>query len=290
MTQPLQWSARILAKRIVAGKVSLTLSNAGGSVRTRAGQYLALAVGEPDSGMLLRRTAWISTSAERGGSGGVIEVVADQSDAGGRWLGRRQRGDLLNTIGPLGRPFSLPRAPMTCLLIGVDSGAGNAALLGLGHELAARENRVEFALAAASESPYGLLDARRIGTATRVVSAGEGPPLSRREVARQIAEYAIAAEPDIVYLAGQATALPEVIEAIDGIGLQRQVAIDAAAVCGTGVCAGCAVPVRGNDSVTRMVRVCTEGPVFNADIVRWQDLQTVPDDCVGGVMGVRSAS
>lgn len=51
--------------------------------------------------------------------------------------------------------------------------------------------------------------------------------------------------------------------------------------CGVGVCMTCVLPVIGDDGVTRMVRSCTDGPVFFGDQVRWSDVGTVPDDCLG---------
>ena len=48
--------------------------------------------------------------------------------------------------------------------------------------------------------------------------------------------------------------------------------------CGIGVCMTCVLPVIGDDGVTRMVRSCVEGPVFNGDLVRWDDIGTVPVD------------
>ena len=37
--------------------------------------------------------------------------------------------------------------------------------------------------------------------------------------------------------------------------------------CGVGACMGCAIRVRGDQSYAR---VCTDGPVFNAEVVRWK--------------------
>jgi dihydroorotate dehydrogenase electron transfer subunit len=51
--------------------------------------------------------------------------------------------------------------------------------------------------------------------------------------------------------------------------------------CGTGVCQACVLPVVGEDGETRMVRACTEGPVFRGDRVRWRDLGTVPSGTWG---------
>jgi dihydroorotate dehydrogenase electron transfer subunit len=278
MTKAVQWSARVLAKRMVSGQVALTLSDPGAPVGTRPGQYVAIAVGGPDSSTLLRRTAWISAADDRVLPGGVLDVVASGAGSGGRWLSQLQRGDVVDAIGPLGRPFSLPREPVNCLLVGAGSGAGSAALLSLGHTLTARGCRVEFVLVSTSPSPYGLLDARRISAATHVVNASTTEP---KEIGSLVARHIADGDPDVVYLSGSPSEIAAAVAGVARSGTQQQCVLDLTDVCGTGVCAGCAIPVCGNDGITRMLRICTEGPVFNVDLVRWQSLQEVPDDCAG---------
>ena len=51
--------------------------------------------------------------------------------------------------------------------------------------------------------------------------------------------------------------------------------------CGTGLCMGCVLPAVGTDGITRMVRACMEGPVFRGDLVRWDDVGTIPFDALG---------
>ena len=51
--------------------------------------------------------------------------------------------------------------------------------------------------------------------------------------------------------------------------------------CGIGVCMGCVLPVTGTDGITRIVRACVDGPVFRADLVRWDDVGTIPFDALG---------
>ena len=41
------------------------------------------------------------------------------------------------------------------------------------------------------------------------------------------------------------------------------------------------VPVTGTDGITRIVRSCVDGPVFRADLVRWDDVGTIPFDALG---------
>ena len=51
--------------------------------------------------------------------------------------------------------------------------------------------------------------------------------------------------------------------------------------CGIGVCMTCVLPVVGTDGITRMVRSCTDGPVFRGERVRWDDVGTIPFDAFG---------
>jgi bifunctional N-acetylglucosamine-1-phosphate-uridyltransferase/glucosamine-1-phosphate-acetyltransferase GlmU-like protein len=64
-------------------------------------------------------------------------------------------------------------------------------------------------------------------------------------------------------------------------GAHSQCAVEESMACGIGVCMTCVLPVRGSDGVTRMVRSCTDGPVFRGSDVRWSDVGTVPADTLG---------
>jgi hypothetical protein len=44
---------------------------------------------------------------------------------------------------------------------------------------------------------------------------------------------------------------------------------------------GCVLPVAGTDGITRIVRSCVDGPVFRGDLVRWDDMGTIPFDALG---------
>ncbi len=44
---------------------------------------------------------------------------------------------------------------------------------------------------------------------------------------------------------------------------------------------GCVLPVTGTDGITRIVRACVDGPVFRGDLVRWDDMGTIPFDALG---------
>ena len=80
--------------------------------------------------------------------------------------------------------------------------------------------------------------------------------------------------------------LAAVTEVAAARGAHSQTAVEEAMACGIGVCMTCVLPVVGSDGLTRMTRSCIGGPVFDGHTVRWQDVGTVPADCVGAAPAV----
>ena len=52
-------------------------------------------------------------------------------------------------------------------------------------------------------------------------------------------------------------------------GLPAQVAVENQMGCGVGVCLGCVLPHAGGTGHRRYIRICTEGPVFDARALEW---------------------
>ena len=61
--------------------------------------------------------------------GGTVEFVFEALGPGTRWLAALRARDPLDVVGPLGRPFPVPKNPSRCLLLGV--GYGSAPLFAL---------------------------------------------------------------------------------------------------------------------------------------------------------------
>jgi hypothetical protein len=89
------------------------------------------------------------------------------------------------------------------------------------------------------------------------------------------------ARTDVIYASAPVPVLREVVALASRYDLPVQVLLEQPTVCGTGVCMSCVLPVVGSDGVTRIVRACTDGPVFRADLVRWDDVGTIPFDALG---------
>jgi dihydroorotate dehydrogenase electron transfer subunit len=89
------------------------------------------------------------------------------------------------------------------------------------------------------------------------------------------------ARTEVVYACGPMAMLRAVTRVAEQRGIPTQCAVEESMACGIGVCMTCVLPVVGDDGLTRMVRSCTDGPVFAGDRVRWDDVGTVPAGTLG---------
>ena len=121
-TGPMQVRGTVLNVRPVEAYYAMTVVAPGIAARFKPGQFVAVAVGGPDTSMLLRRA--FSIHDVRPDHGGTVEFVFAASGRGTRWLAERRSRDVLDVTGPLGRPFPVPRDPVSCLLVG--GGYGSA--------------------------------------------------------------------------------------------------------------------------------------------------------------------
>lgn len=265
-------------RRVGAYQV-LTLVAPGVAEQARPGQFVALRVGEAHSALLLRRAFAIYDVKQRGVYGGTVEIVFAVRGAGTRWLAARRVHDPVDVVGPLGRPFALPRDPCSALLVG--GGYGSAPLFALAELLRGRGCRVDFALGAATaDRLFGKLEAKRI-SASIAVTTDDGSDGQQGRVTDTVAELMTRGATDVVYACGPMPMLAEVSRLATGRGIACQVAVEEAMACGIGVCMTCVLPVVGENGVTRMVRACTEGPVFTGDRVRFDAIGTVPPGTLG---------
>lgn len=268
---PLSRTGEVLSTRRLGEHRLLTLALPGVATRARPGHFLAVAVGpEHWPVALARRPLWIHRVQHGGPHGDTVDVVVRPVGAGTRWLAGLREGARVDVIAPLGRPFTLPRSVTSCLLLA--DGTAAAAVLPLAGRLRERGCSVELVLAAERE---GLLlpthEVRRSVRRVTVLTA-DGSAGSRGTLADQAAGLVVASGARVVYAAGPASSLAAVARACEAGGRSAQLGLEQPMPCGTGLCHGCPVPVRGEDGVDREVRACLEGPVLRADRVRWRDL------------------
>ena len=280
-TRPVQVRGEVLASRKVGAYHHLTLVAPGIAERAKPGHFVALAVGGERTGMVLRRAFSIYQARATGVYGGTVEVVVGVHGAGTRWLAEQHPHTPIDVVGPLGKPFSLPRDSKGVSATLVGGGYGSAPLFGLAETLHKRGCRLDFVLGAASaDRLFGALDAKRMA-ATVAVTTVDGSAGTPGVVTDVLPELMARAGTDVLYACGPMGMLRAVSRLAADQGIPSQCAVEESMACGIGVCMTCVLPVVGDDGETRMVRSCAEGPVFAGDRVRWDDVGTVPPGTVG---------
>lgn len=280
---PLQVAGEILSIKKVGAYQAVTVIAPGIPELTRPGHFLAVQVGGPESSMLLRRAFAIYDVKDRGVYGGTVEFVFSVHGKGTAWLSTRRPQDKLDVVGPLGKPFRLPKTAVNVTLVG--GGYGTAPLLPLAAALRERGCRVDLVLGAgSSDRLFGLLDAKRMADSV-AVTTDDGSSGTRGRVSDVLPAVLDKSQADVVYACGPMAMLRAVSDIATARGIPCQVAVEESMACGIGVCMTCVLPVVGEDGLTRMVRSCVEGPVFLGDRVRWDEVGTVPADAVGAPTG-----
>jgi dihydroorotate dehydrogenase electron transfer subunit len=273
---PLQVSGRVASNEPVGEYFRLTVHAPGIATRTRPGQFAALAVGGPQSAMLLRR-AFSIYRADEGAD--TVEIVLAVHGKGTAWLAALRPGDPVDVVGPLGRPFALPDEPVPCVLVA--GGYGSAPMFGLAARLRERGSAVHMVLGAATvQRLFGVDEAAR-AAGSLVVTTEDGSAGVTGRVTDVLPDVIGSTDARVIYACGPMAMLRAVTAVATAHGARSQTAVEEAMACGVGVCMTCVLPVVDDDGVTRMVRSCVDGPVFAGDRVRWDDVGTIPEGTWG---------
>ena len=261
----------VLSHRRTGAYHTLSLVAPGIAATARAGQFAAVLAGT-DRSFLLRRPFSIHRAERHGPAFGSIELVFDVVGPGTRALAELRPHDSVDVLGPLGRPFTLPGAPRSCLLVG--GGYGTAPLFFLAEELRVRGCRIDFAVGAAtSERLFKAIEAKRLGR-TSVVTTDDGSYGQRGRVTDPLPALMAQARTEMVYACGPMAMLAAVSRVAAAAGVPCEVAVEEQMACGTGICFSCVVPVAdpADPAATRMARSCIEGPVLDGAAVAWEEV------------------
>lgn len=274
-----QFTARLAGNRPVGSYRHLVFTTSADLGVVRPGHFAAVAIGGPDSSMLLRRAFSIHRVQTKPNVGTTLELIVAPHGPGTQWLTQQREGATVDIIAPLGKPFVLPKEPVPCAIVA--GGYGAAPMIALAEDLRARGCRVDVVLGAATESKlFGVLDLKRLAESI-TVTTDDGTHGVRGRVTDVLPEVMRKADTGVVYACGPMGMLNAVSKVAAGTGAIAQCAVEESMACGVGVCMTCVLPVIGDDGKTRMLRSCTDGPVFRGDRVRWDEVGTIPADCVG---------
>jgi len=178
-------------------------------------------------------------------------------------LARFRNGDVIDLLGPLGRPAPL-LANLDILVCG--GGVGIAPLLFLTRQLKGR-NRIVAALGARSRRELILVDEfRKLGVQVSIATddgsrGHHGPVTDLVSVSPQTPDPS-SQSPSVVYACGPKPMLAALVKKLHPVPVWGF--IEERMGCGTGLCYCCALPRKGGG----YVRFCEEGPVVLLNEVR----------------------
>ena len=235
----------------------------------RAGQFVHML---PGTRHLFRRAFSVYATDPANGTFDVLHQVLGE---GTRCLSRLPKGAQVDVLGPLGNRFPPPARGHRPVLVG--GGLGMAPLRFFAHELMELQRGKQSGRTGLNPlmllggrtkdqavPPYGLsLLGLRPLWATDDGSRGfHGTVVAM--LAERIADKTIDPEHAVVYGCGPEVMMAALADLCRTKKIQCYVSLERSMPCGFGVCMGCVVQTKHGTGYDTHVRVCRDGPVFDA--------------------------
>jgi dihydroorotate dehydrogenase electron transfer subunit len=240
----------------------------------KAGQFVEVACQPPGSFRLPRPFSLCSW--QQGTESSRLGILFSVVGPGSAWLEARQPGNPVEVTGPLGQPFRvLPgRTP---ILVG--GGRGVAPMLLLAEQII--EDHPEGMLLYGARDRGALFPTETCPFQT-VRSTLDGSVGLQGTVVDLLSGLlqrgSIRPGASALYACGPLAMLKAVTRVAAEHRIPVQVSVETVFGCGTGICAGCAVPMvqpagRAADPFTRYAFACTDGPVFDGLRIDWDGVR-----------------
>jgi dihydroorotate dehydrogenase electron transfer subunit len=226
--------------------------------KIRPGQFMNIEIGNCKE-IFLRRPFSVF---EVDYANNLISIIVKVLGRGSAALAEIGINEKLSVIFPLGKEFTMPDKKDNVLLIG--GGSGTAPMLFLAKESGLTPENVHILLGARSENDHiDVTDYQKYGIihySTDDGSLGEKGFVTQHSVFQNNLKSF-----DRIYACGPDAMMKAVAKSAKEEGIFCEVSLENLMACGFGVCLCCIEPTtRGN------LCVCTEGPVFNVNELKWQ--------------------
>ena len=206
--------------------------------------------------MVLRRPISVhSFDAEKNEIGFLVQVVGD----GTRWLASLKVGDKVNTLMPLGNGFTMPTEGGGRYLL-VGGGVGSAPLYCLAEQL--RKNGNDFVILIGARAAKDLYRRDAYEALGRVEYTTEDGSLGEKGY---VTNHSVLAEKfDGIFTCGPKPMMLAVAKYARENSIACEVSLENKMACGLGACLCCVEDTKEGHKC-----VCTDGPVFSIDELKW---------------------
>lgn len=189
---------------------------------------------------------------------GCLELVFRVVGRGTSWLSKRRTGSSLKLLGPLGRGFTDPREFSRVLLFA--GGIGMPPLF----SVAEVSKEVDFTLFYGARSQGELIFLERWQQMTDQIflATDDGSAGQQGNIVELASSLLDSGSADFYYACGPRPMLKAVKRLMAKLKIPGELSLEERMACGVGACLGCVCR-----TTSGYARVCTEGPVFAAEEV-----------------------
>lgn len=260
---PTQVRGAIRAHERVASDAGILTIAASAVPRYAPGQFFQLRAGEALDPLLGRPFSILDQSAP-GAADPWLSVLYQVHGRATARLATLRAGDTVTCVGPLGRPFALPRRPGPAIVVAGGVGIPPFLLLTRAWVAAGREVVV---LLGARDAEHLYLRDDLSAEGAEVRCATEDGSVGHRGRVTELLEHELSAREAVgaVYACGPEGMLRAVVEVARRHDAPGQVSMERMMACGYGVCFTCVCRLRKGDGGFGNTRTCIEGPVIDLD-------------------------
>ena len=190
---------------------------------------------------------------------GTIRFVFIIKGHGTEAIARLNEGDMIDMIAPLGNGFSVTDAPSGKRVLVVGGGIGVPPML----ETAKNCKNVTAVLGFRSYGNIILADEFRRVCDNVIICTDDGSVGEKGIVTAPLTRELEKGDVGAVFACGPMRMLGAVADTANRYGVFCEVSLEERMGCGVGACVGCVARINRNGE-EKLLRVCKEGPVFNA--------------------------
>lgn len=218
----------------------------------RAGQFVHVKI--HDASKILRRPISISGADSQSG---LVEIIYRVVGGGTENMSKMKRGEIIDSIGPLGKPFELP----TDNSVAVGGGVGIAPILFLSRQ--SEENLLTVVIGGRNKKEVFWKDLFPKKINKIIVTTDDG--------SYGIKGYSVAVLPEILqksdikkmYVCGPLPMMKKAVEIAEKVKISCEISLERRMGCGTGTCLACVCDKTDGGHA----KVCFDGPVFKSSEV-----------------------
>lgn len=220
------------------------------------GNFAELAIPDSSSIFLRRPFSIFDVDYDRNVITFYIKVVGK----GTQILGNSRIGGKVNMVYPLGNAFSVPGSKRILIVAG---GSGLAPFLLLSRKLKERQNHITYLFGARDSD--GIVLTEHFKPLGHLNITTEDGSIGEKGLVTEHSLFKAEKLPfDLIYCCGPEPMMHAVAKIARQAGIPCEVSLENIMGCGIGVCLSCVVETHEGNKC-----VCTEGPVFNVNELKW---------------------